>query len=223
MTTGLTPDSIKAFLRDMEILSLPAKKKREIVIRAIQTIKKRAVSTASHQQSPEGNAWKPRKNGTAKMLRRIAKLANSRAEGNHQARLFYKNKRTGEIATEHQEGLDHHFTKAEWKGNANESGNGKEAATPRQAKKLRDLGYAVKTRGKKGSRLKKLSIREIRQTLTRDRAGLIIRKMENKGTGQGLTKWVIPTEKRPFLDEREAQNAQIVTDMLQQYLKQHDL
>lgn len=221
MKTGLTPESTKAFLRDMEILSLPAKKKREIVIRAIQTIKKRAVSTASHQRTPEGYGWKPRKNGTAKMLRRIAKLANSRGEGNHKARLFYKNKRTGEIATEHQEGLDHHFTKAEWKGK--ESEGGKEQATPRQAKKLRDLGYSVKVGGKKGKHWKKLSISEIRQSLTRDRAGLIIRKMDSKGRSRRLKSWIIPTEKRPFLDEREAQNAQIVTDILQQYLKRHDL
>lgn len=47
--------------------------------------------------------------------------------------------------------------------------------------------------------------------------------MDSKGSSRRLKSWVIPTEKRPFLDEREAQNAQIVTDILQQYLKQHDL
>lgn len=223
MKSGLTPDSLKRFLNDLEILSLPPKKKREIVVRAIQMIKRRAVSTASRQQSPEGSGWKPRKNGTAKMLRRIAKLANSKAESDSKARLFYKNQRTGEIATEHQEGLDHKFKKSDFTSK-DKGGSGTDPATPRQAKKLRDLGYAVQTRTAKGKKKwRKLSISEIRQSLTRERAGLIIRKMDNKGNGRGLTEWIIPTEKRPFLDEREQQNAQIVTEILQQYLQQNHL
>lgn len=218
MQSGLTPESIKTFLRDLEILAIPQKKKREIVIRSIQMIKRRAVSTASKQQTPEGIGWKKRKHGTAKMLRRIAKLANSKAESDSKARLFYKNKKTGEIATEHQEGLDHEFTKTEFK-NRNGTGKGTDPATPRQAKKLRDLGYAKAV----GKRRKRLSIKEIQQQLTRDQAGVIIRKMTSAGNAKGLTKWIIPTEKRPFLDEREAENAKIVTDILQNYLSQHGL
>ncbi|MGX2949367.1 hypothetical protein ACWIUA_00465 [Ursidibacter sp. B-7004-1] len=223
MKSGLTPESLKRFLNDLEVLSIPPKKKREIVIRAIQMIKRRAVSTASHQQSPDGQGWKPRKNGTAKMLRRIAKLANSRAESDSTARLFYKNQKTGQIATEHQQGLDHRFKKSDFTSK-DKNGSGKDPATPRQAKKLRDLGYSVAIGSKKGKKKwKKLSVSEIRQQLTRERAGLIIRKMSNKGEGKGLTEWIIPTEKRPFLDEREQKNAQIVTDILRQYLTQHHL
>lgn len=223
MESGLTRESVEKFLRDIEILSLPAKKKREIVVRAIQMIKRKAVSNAANQRSPDGQGWKARKNGTAKMLRRIAKLANSKAENDSKARLFYKNKKTGEIAQEHQEGLDHHFKKSDFTSR-NKGGVGNDPATPRQAKKLRDLGYSVPTGTKKGKkRWKRLSLSEIRQSLTRERASLIIRKMSNNGSGRGLTEWIIPTEKRPFLDDRERENAQIVTDILQKYLQQNNL
>lgn len=223
MKSGLTPESLNAFLRDLEILSIPAKKKREIVVRAIQMIKRRAVSTAANQRSPEGQAWKARKNGTAKMLRRIAKLANSKAENDAKARLFYKNKKTGEIAQEHQEGLDHHFKKSDFTSR-DKGGSGTDPATPRQAKKLRDLGYSVPVGTKKGKKKwKRASIGEIRQSLTRERAGLIIRKMSSNGESRGLTEWIIPTEKRPFLDERESENAKVVTEILKNYLKQHNL
>ena len=112
ISMGLNKNDIKAFLKDLELIALPEKKKREILIRTLQMIKRRAVTTASHQQSPTGQPWKKRKKGAAKMLRRIAKLANSKAE-DKQGRLFYKNRRSGLIAKEHQEGLDHLFKKTD--------------------------------------------------------------------------------------------------------------
>ena len=97
---GIDKEDLKKFLKDLEIISLPDKKKREILIRSLQMIKRQAVKSAANQRNPMGGSWKKRKNGTAKMLRRIAKLANSKAE-KAQGALFYKQKRTGEIAQEH--------------------------------------------------------------------------------------------------------------------------
>lgn len=107
---GIDKEDLKKFLKDLEIISLPDKKKREILIRSLQMIKRQAVKSAANQRNPMGGSWKKRKNGTAKMLRRIAKLANSKAE-KAQGALFYKQKRTGEIAQEHQEGIPHLFKK----------------------------------------------------------------------------------------------------------------
>lgn len=214
---GLTPESMRAFLRDLDVLALPREKKKEILVRSLQMLKRQTVSHAANQREPSGAGWKPRKNGTAKMLRRIAKLFNTQANSN-QGQLYYKNNKTGQIALEHQEGLEHEFKKTDFK-NRNDIGKGTDPATLRQAKKLRDLGYSIAA----GKRRRRLSIHEIQQQLTRDRAGVIIRKMTNVGNGKGLTKWIIPTVKRPFLDERAAENAKLVSEVLEKYLQENRL
>lgn len=216
ISMGLNKNDVKAFLKDLEIIALPSKKKREILIRTLQMIKRRAVSTASKQQSPTGQGWKKRKKGTAKMLRRIAKLANSKADRDSQGRLYYKQKRTGKIAEEHQEGIDHLFKRGDF-SRKNKGGSSTDPATPRQAKKLRDLGYTINNNGK---RRRRPTLSEIQNTLSRAKASLIIRKLEEKygkGSGRNLTEWIIPTEKRPFLDTRDEENAKIILAEIQKY------
>lgn len=221
----LNPKDLKAFLRDLELLSLPPKKKKEILIRSLQMIKRVSVRNTTKQQDPSGKSWKKRKTGTAKMLRRIAKLANSQAE-NKQGKLFYKNKRTGQIATEHQEGIDHIFKKSDFTGK-NKGGSMKEPCTLRQAKKLKDLGYSVSAGvNKKGIKKKrKPSLKEIRTSLSRAKASLIIRKLEErngKKQGRNLTEWIIPTEKRAFLDTREKENAEIILKIINEFLNKNN-
>lgn len=217
---GIDREDLKKFLKDLEIISLPDKKKREILIRSLQMIKRQAVKSAANQRNPMGGSWKKRKNGTAKMLRRIAKLANSKAE-KAQGALFYKQKRTGEIAQEHQEGIPHLFKKTEFTGK-NKGGIGSDPCTLRQAKKLKDLGYTVangKTKNGKAKR-RKPTLSEIRSTLSRAKASLIIRKLEEKNginPSRHLTQWMIPTEKRPFLDTRDEENAKIILAEIQKY------
>ncbi|MGC6335168.1 hypothetical protein ACMXZA_06185 [Pasteurella multocida] len=214
---GVNPDDLRDFLKDLEILKIPPKKKKEILIRTLQEMKKRSVKSASNQRTPTGSGWKPRKNGNAKMLRRIAKLLNSQAQTANKARLHYKQKRTAQIAEEHQRGLGHEFEKRDFK--KEKSGTAKDPATMRQAKKLRDLGYTVPSgttkSGKK--RYRRPSAREIVATLSRAKASLLIRyfqEKEGKGKGKGLTKWIIPTEKRPFLDERDKETAEILREFI---------
>ena len=92
----------------------------------------------------------------------------------------------------------------------------------RQAKKLKDLGYTVangKTKNGKAKR-RKPTLSEIRSTLSRAKASLIIRKLEEKNginLSRHLTQWIIPTEKRPFLDTREEENAKIILAEIQKY------
>ncbi|WP_235817179.1 hypothetical protein [Canicola haemoglobinophilus] len=214
---GVNPDDLRDFLKALELLNIPPKKKKEILIRTLQAMKRRAMKSASNQRTPTGSSWKPRKNGNAKMLRRIAKLLNSQALTENKARLHYTKKRTGQIAEEHQRGLDHEFKKRDFKKEP--AGTPNDPATMRQAKKLRDLGYTVPSgttkSGKK--RYRRPSAREIVATLSRAKASLLIRyfqEKEGKGKGKGLTKWIIPTELRPFLDEREKENAEILKEFI---------
>ncbi|MFY1028140.1 hypothetical protein ACE4RU_10645 [Actinobacillus seminis] len=217
ISMGLNKNDIKAFLKDLELIALPEKKKREILKRTLQAIRKQAISAASHQQSPTGQPWEKRKKGTAKMLRRIAKLANSKAE-DKQGRLFYKNRKSGLIAKEHQEGLDHLFKKTDFRGK-NKGGSATDPATPRQARKLRELGYTVGGT-KRNKRRRKPGIREIINTLTRERASLIIRKLEEKygkSASRNLREWIIPTEKRAFLETRDEKNAELLLAEIKKY------
>lgn len=220
---GLDKKDLDAFLKDLEVIALPAKKKREILIRTLQMIKRTAVSNAANQREPTGTSWKKRKKGTAKMLRRIAKLANSKAEHEGKGRLFYRHDSTGRIATEHQEGIDRLHKKSD-KQSITKEGKPSDPATARQAKKLRDLGYTVAGATKKdgSKRQRRPGIREIQSSLSRARASLIIRKLEEKyGTGikKGLTQWIIPTVKRSFLDTREEETAKILLAEIQKYTK----
>lgn len=222
VTFGINPNDLKAFLKDLELLSLPTQKKKEILIRSLQMIKRASVKNTTQQQTPSGDKWKKRKVGTAKMLRRIAKLANSQSSP-ELGKLFYKNTRTGKIAQEHQEGLDHLFKKSDF-SNRNKGGSMSDPCTLRQAKKLKDLGYTISAgKNKKGiKKSRKPGLKEIRTTLSRAKASLIIRKLEERnGTkrGKNLSQWIIPTEKRPFLDTRETKNAEIILKIINDFMK----
>lgn len=217
ISAELDKKEVESFLNDLKVLSLPKDRKKVILVRTLQLLKKASVKQAGSQSSPTGEPWKPRKNGTAKMLRRIASLFNSQAQ-DKEGKLFYKLKRTGEIAEQHQYGLPQEFESSQNKNGQSESG--KDPATKRQAKKLRDLGY----RRKIGKKAKRLSIKEIQELLTIDQAGAIIRKMQNNGEiGKGLKKWTIPTVKRPFFDEREHENAKIITAVITKYLAENGI
>jgi hypothetical protein len=65
-------------------------------------------------------------------------------------------------------------------------------ATPAQAKKLRALGYRVRT----GKRWKKPTLGELTQTMPYSRAGLLIRKLSGKAV---KTSWTVDLPARVFL------------------------
>ncbi|CWX51296.1 hypothetical protein [Haemophilus influenzae] len=76
-----------------------------------------------------------------------------------------------------------------------------------------------KTKNGKAKR-RKPTLSEIRSTLSRAKASLIIRKLEEKNgmnLSRHLTQWIIPTEKRSFLDTREEENAKIILAEIQKY------
>lgn len=216
MISGLSPRSYALVMRDLKALRIPKDARKMILIRTIQQIKNEAKSSASHQRTPEGGAWKPRKQGKQKMLKKIAKLLNTRGESN-KARAYYTNKRTAFIALAHQEGLDQVQKKNDVKG---EQPKNEGKATLQQAKKLKDLGYSRK----KGKRWRPVSVAEIRATLSSAQAGVIIRKMQTTGyIAKGLSEWVIKTEKRPFLNDDEQHNIEILEKYLNKYFSGQDL
>lgn len=96
---GFNESDLKKFLNDLKLISLPPKKKKEIVIRALRKMKKIAVSNTSNQREPDGTAWKPRKKGDKKMLRKIAGKLNTQNETD-KGKLYYKLNQTSRISEE---------------------------------------------------------------------------------------------------------------------------
>ncbi|AAZ93660.1 unknown [Pasteurella phage F108] len=215
---GVNPDDLRDFLKDLELLKIPPKKKKEILIRTLQEMKKRSVKSASNQRTPTGSGWKPRKNGNAKMLRRIAKTLKFTSADREIKRVCTISRNAQRRSQkEHQRGAKITNLKSVILRKSR-AGTAKDPATMRQAKKLRDLGYTVPNgttkSGKK--RYRRPSAREIVATLSRAKASLLIRYFQEKEERQGkrLTKWIIPTEKRPFLDERDKENAEILKEFI---------
>lgn len=215
---GFNESDLKKFLNDLKLISLPPKKKKEIVIRALRKMKKIAVSNTSNQREPDGTAWKPRKKGDKKMLRKIAGKLNTQNETD-KGKLYYKLNQTSRIAAEHQYGLPVNF-KFKTNENSQTQKNYDSPCTPAQAKKLRDLGYKIYV-GKRKKKLRPASIGEIRSTITMGQASRIIRNMSNNAPSRGLRNWIIPTVKRPFLDEREQENAKVITEIINQFMKEN--
>ena len=208
---GINPKSFNDFKKDIELLMLPDKEKKKIIIQTLRRMKDITKDKASNQMTPTGLRWKPRKHGNYKMLRSIAKKLSVEGD-NKKGRLYFKLNKTARIAAEHQYGLDNHFNVSDFKDRRANS----EPCTSRQAKKLKDLGYRIPVgRTKTGrTKWKNATIKEIKIKLTIDQAGVIIRKMMNTGKGRGLKSWIIPTTKRPFLDERQTINAEIMRNIV---------
>ncbi|TCJ97963.1 virion morphogenesis family protein [Volucribacter psittacicida] len=219
---GLSSQSIEEIKKDFELLSLPKKLKKQIIINTLREFKRETVKNTTNQRSPDGKPWKPRKTGNAKMLRKLARLLNSKGEAgilNASGKLFYRNEITGRIAAEHQYGLDHHFKAGKFKGGSKE---GKEPCTKRQARKLRDLGYKIFVKKYRSGKVRwrKPTLKEIQNKLTVDQAGVIIRKMTTKGEGKRLKEWIIKTTKRPFLDESGEVSAAIMHAIIEEILNE---
>ncbi len=140
--------------------------------------------------------WVPTVEG--KMLRNLPKLLHIREMPEIQAvRIYlqgggYRNGETpvpaGTVGYAQQNGMRVKVSRSNQPRKA-EAGK---MATPAQAKKLRALGYRVKT----GKRWKKPTLGEITQTMPYSQAGLLIRKLSGKAV---KTSWTVDLPARVFL------------------------
>lgn len=117
------PKALSKIRRDFKILTLTPAVKQKVLDGALVEIKKNLASNKNKQQTPEGEAWTPRKRPKftvtkkgkkkpTKMLRKINKTLMKRANAKHGV-LQYRNRTMARIAAEHQYGaeLEHFRTK----------------------------------------------------------------------------------------------------------------
>ncbi|AIA71415.1 phage virion morphogenesis protein [Pectobacterium atrosepticum] len=200
---------------ELASLELPPKKRQRLLWR----IAKLGVIVAAkrnqrNQTSPDGQPWAPRKRGKGKMLRQLPKLLHVREMPQIDAvRIYlqggqYKNGQVpvsaGLIGAVHQGGAS--FSMSADRAPRPDQRN--RPALPRQAKKLRALGYKMR----KGNRYVKASSKYILDTLSMAQAGLLIKKLRGEPT---KTTWKIDIPSRVFLGVSDDEFNKILARQLQ--------
>ena len=212
---GLPQRQLRQLRAALSSLELPPKKRQRLLWR----IAKLGVIVAAkrnqrNQTSPDGQPWAPRKRGKGKMLRQLPKLLHVREMPQIDAvRIYlqggqYKNGQVpvsaGLIGAVHQGGAS--FSMSADRAPRPDQRN--RPALPRQAKKLRALGYKMR----KGNRYVKASSKYIIDTLSMAQAGLLIKKLRGEPT---KTTWKIDIPSRVFLGVSDDEFNKILARQLQ--------
>lgn len=181
-------------------LGLPPRKRQRLLWRlAKYGLIAAAKRNVRNQASADGTPWPGRKTKRkGKMLRNMPKLLHIREMPEMDAvRIYlqgggYRNGESpvpaGVVGYAQQNGMTARISR---KGNTTRAEAGK-MATKAQAKKLRALGYKVRT----GTRWKKPTFAEITAAMPYAQAGLLIRKLSGKAV---KTSWTIDLPARAFL------------------------
>lgn len=194
---------------------LPPKKRQRLLWRVAKLgIIAAAKRHQRDQSAPDGTPWAPRKCGKGKMLKGLPRLLAVRDMPEIQGvRIYlrggnYRNGKkpiaAGLVGAVQQDGA-HIQMKA---SAAPRKPQARQPALPRQAKRLRALGY----RERKGKRLVKPSSKKIMESLSMAQAGLLIRKL--KGTPSKRT-WTIDLPGRVFLGVSNDEFNKIIARQMQ--------
>lgn len=197
-------------------MELPPSKRQRLIWRlAKYGVIAAAKRHVRKQQSTDGQKWPGRKTKRkGKMLRNLPKLLHIREMPEIQAvRIYlqgggYRNGETqvpaGTVGYAQQNGMRVNVSHSNQPRKA-EAGK---MATPAQVKKLRALGYRVKT----GKRWKKPTLGEITKTMQYSQAGLLIRKLSGKAV---KTSWTVELPARVFLGMNDDEFDKVLVRQLQ--------
>ncbi len=218
---GLKPGTVEKLKHTLLYLRLTPKMRNQVMQKVLWRLKKNAKKNVSHQQSPEGKTWTPRKKKLKggvrknKLLKESAANLNSRLEQQgERGKLFYENLNQQRPARLHNSlKMPVEQTEKDKKALKKLLAQNHKPATPKTSTSLRELGYQVRNgKTKTGKqKYKKVRLKSIQQTMSRGQAGLIIRMMEKRRNkqAQGFVSYKMP--KREFLDENPKRNADIIT------------
>ncbi|MGF1702954.1 virion morphogenesis protein [Photobacterium makurazakiensis] len=195
------------FQEKLAMLALPPRK-RIWMLKTLGRWEKANVRKRIQQQKDiHGKTLKGRKGNQRrkKMYRRMAKGLEPYVRSSHTLTLTWRNKLTGRIAARHHVGQAQRMTKRQLAKRFGQPDYGKPCSKG-QARKLRELGYMVPRKSGKGK--KKPSLKQLQDTLTHGKAGLIIRQMSHQPQQAA---WVIPLPERQILGTKEHEvNRQLV-------------
>lgn len=211
----LNQQQLKQMRKALAAADLPPKKRQRLLWRIAKLgIIVAAKRNQRNQSAPDGTPWAPRKRGKGKMLRGLPKLLAVREMPEIQGfRIYLKggNYRNGTrpisagvVGATQQDGTSVQMNAS----SAPRKPQADRPALPRQAKKLRALGYKVR----QGKRWVKPSAKSITSTMSMAQAGLLIKKL--RGTPVKRT-WTIDLPGRVFLGVSNDEFNKILARQLQ--------
>lgn len=201
------------------LLELPPKLRRRLlnnVSKRVRSISRKRVST---QQNLDGTPFAPRKassKGKKKMESGLGKLLDVTRLSANEAELGWRNALTRWVASQQHNGVSERRTAAQMR-QWNRVPVGL-AATEKQAKRLRRLGFKTRQAGKKT--LTRPSVAWIKEHVNYAKAGLLIRILDDEQSeSSGAQSWDITLPKRQFLGPgTESETSALVNLVLQQIL-----
>jgi hypothetical protein len=203
----------------LALLSLPPQLSRRLlnnVTKRVRTMSRRRVRD---QQNLDGSPFEARKGsgkGKKKMEAGLAKLLVVTRVSADEAELGWKNALTRWVAAQQHHGVSERRTAAQMK-RWNKTPPGL-AATDKQAKRLRRLGFRVRQAGKKT--LTRPSVAWIQEHVNYAKAGLLIRILDDeRSESSSAQSWEITLPKRQFIGvNTDRDTSLLINQVLQQIL-----
>ncbi|QUM84450.1 phage virion morphogenesis protein [Moritella sp. 28] len=206
LNLGISTDNA---LKQLDLLTLDANKRRRILRGAGRKVRRDTKARLKGQRGLSGTNWQGRSDGRKKrMLKKLGKGVQVHTTPNN-AKVTFGNKRLGQIARVHQEGITLTQTaKQAAKDNGTPDYRGK--ASRRQAKSLRDSGYKI--RKKRGKGWKVPPLKWITENITSGQAGLILRIL--RGNEKAKSSWEIKLPARSFIGQSSHEQTELKNYML---------
>lgn len=203
----------------LALLSLPPKLRRRLLNQVTKRVRTMSRKRVRDQQNLDGSPFASRKGdgkGKKKMEAGLAKLMVVTRLSADEAELGWKNALTRWVATQQHNGVSERRTVAQMR-RWNKTAPGL-AATDKQAKRLRRLGFRVRQAGKKT--LSRPSVAWIQEHVNYAQAGLLIRILDDERTeSSGAQSWEITLPKRQFIGaSTQRDTSLLVNQVLQQIL-----
>jgi hypothetical protein len=203
----------------LALLSLPPQLRRRLLNNVTKRVRTMSRKLVRDQQNLDGTPFEARKGtgkGKKKMEAGLAKLMLVTRVSPDEAELGWRNALTSWVAAQQHNGVSERRTAAQMKRWNNVPAG--LAATEKQAKRLRRLGFKVRQEGKKS--LSRPSVAWIQEHVNYAKAGLLIRILDDEKTeSSGAQSWEITLPKRQFIGvSTERDTGLLLNQVLQQIL-----
>jgi len=203
----------------LALLDLPPQLRRRLLNNVTKRVRSISRQRIRDQQNLDGSPFAPRKGptkGKKKMEAGLGKLLEVTRVSSEEAELGWRNALTRWVATQQHNGVSERRTAAQMR-QWNKVPEGL-AATEKQAKRLRRLGFKTRQAGKKT--LTRPSVAWIQQHVNYAKAGLLIRILgDEQSESSGAQSWEITLPRRQFLGPgTESETSSLVNLVLQQIL-----
>ncbi|MGH8330091.1 MAG: virion morphogenesis protein [Pseudomonas fluorescens] len=203
----------------LALLSLPPQLRRRLLNNVTKRVRTMSRKRVRDQHNLDGSPFEARKGsakGKKKMEAGLAKLMVVTRVSADEAELGWKNALTRWVAAQQHHGVSERRTAAQMR-RWNKTPPGL-AATDKQAKRLRRLGFRVRQAGKKT--LTRPSVAWIQEHVNYAKAGLLIRILDDeRSESTGAQSWEITLPKRPFIGvNTDRDTSLLVNQVLQQIL-----